>query len=161
MDATTLIRHIIETYEGLRVVEASEDVFFCYDPTGDLPDERFYSSTVATVATVVTGDHYDTISDLDHPGAYRVNIGLPKDAYTARLGTPPTVRDERGILDTGVDHAVRDRVLPHPHYASQYWVCVVAPGEETTDEVLRMLDEAYELVRRKYANHAARRHARS
>ncbi|RNL86477.1 DUF6194 family protein [Halostreptopolyspora alba] len=114
MDAHSLTRHITETYEGLRTFEYSGDTFFLYDPDGTLPDERFYS---LTIATVVTGDHHDTVSDLDHPGAYRVNIGLPRNSYTARLGPAPTVRDEAGILDTGYDYAERDLVLPHPHYA--------------------------------------------
>ncbi|MBB4930994.1 hypothetical protein F4561_001814 [Lipingzhangella halophila] len=156
MDATAMTHYITETFDGVRVVESSGDTFLFYDPEGDLPSERLFSFAIATV---VTSDSNDTVSDLDHPGAYRVNIGLPKGAYTARFGPAPAVRDEHGVLETGYDYAVRDRVLPHPHYASQHWVCVVSPGPETTGEVRRMLDEAHRFVARKHANNRARRAA--
>ncbi len=132
-------------------MEASEDTFFIYDPDGDLPPER-----QMPFATIVTDDNYDRVSDLGRPGAYRLNIGVTKATYTALFGTPPTRRDEDGVLDTGFDYSVRDRLMPHPFYASQYWVCVVTPSEETLDTVRPMIAEAHEFAARKYANHQAR-----
>lgn len=47
--------------------------------------------------------------------------------------------------------------MPHPHYASQYWVCVVSPSARTFDEEVRaLLEEAYEFAARKQANRRAR-----
>ncbi|MEV0697274.1 DUF6194 family protein [Saccharopolyspora sp. NPDC050389] len=152
MDATAMTRYIEETFDGVRAVENAGDTFFVHDPDGDLPDDRWMP-----FATIVTGDNYDTVSDLDHPGAYRINIGLTKDSFTARFGPAPTARDERGVLATEFDYAARDQVLPHPHYASQYWVCVVNPGPETTGEVRRLLDEAHDFAARKHANQKARK----
>ena len=62
------------------------------------------------------------------------------------------------MLDPDRDYAVLDTVLPHPVYASQYWVCVLVPGAETFETTVRpLLDEAYRLAVRKYENQAARR----
>ncbi|MEV0083579.1 DUF6194 family protein [Saccharopolyspora sp. NPDC050642] len=152
MDATAAKRYIEETFDGVRAVEHAGDAFFVHDPDGDLADDRWLP-----FATIVTGDHYEAVSGLDHPGAYRINIGLTKDSYTKRFGPAPTTRDESGVLVTGFDYAARDQVMPHPHYASQHWVCVVNPGPETADEVRRLLDEAHRFAARKHANQKARK----
>lgn len=132
-------------------MEASGDTFFLYDPDGDLPPER-----QMPFATIVTSDNYERVSRLDEPGAYRLNIGLTRATYTAMFGAAPTKRDDQGVLETGFDYAERDRVMPHPVYASQHWVCVVSPGEATFDAVRPLLAEAHEFAVRKHTNHARR-----
>ncbi len=134
-------RYIRESFDGVNAVDSSDDTFFLYDPDGDLPAER-----QIPFATTVTGDHYDNVSNLDRPGAYRLNIGLTKATYTAMFGTAPAP-----------DHAAVDTVMPHPTYASQHWVSVVNPGEATLDTVRTLLAEAHAFAARKYTNHQARR----
>ncbi len=155
MTASEMKRYICETFDGVNAIDASGDTFFLYDPDRDLPPERRQP-----FATIVTGDHYDTVSDLTRPGAYRLNIGLTKATYTARFGAPPTRRDTAGVLDTGYDHAAADTLMPHPIYASQHWVCVVDPGEATRHIIPALLAEAHAFAARKHANHRARRHDR-
>src|SRR5262245_50469987 len=130
MDATELRCYICETFEGVMAFDNSGDTFFIYDPDQDLPAER-----QLPFATIVTGDHYDSVSKLDRLGAYRINIGLTKATYAAWFGAVPTQRDASGVLNPGFDHAAVDTVLPHPTYASQHWVCVVNPGEATVETV--------------------------
>lgn len=146
--------HISSTFPGVRVMQAYGDTFFVYDPEGDLPPDR-----QLPFATIVTDDNYDRVSRLGGSDAYRLNIGLTKAGYTALFGAPPTERDDQGVFDTGHDYAERDRVLPHPVYASQHWVCVVSPGEATRAAVESMLAEAHAFAARKHANHRARRTA--
>lgn len=88
--------------------------------------------------------------------AYRLNIGLTKASYESRFGTPPTERDEHGVLDTGFDYSVRDELMPNPMYASQHWVCVVNPSEAIFQAVRPLLAEAYQFAVRKYGNQSAR-----
>ncbi|WP_210408081.1 DUF6194 family protein [Allokutzneria sp. NRRL B-24872] len=152
IEADDLRRHIMDSFAGTALLENAGDLFFIHDPDGDIPPERTFP-----YATIVTGDHYDTVSRLDEPGAYRLNIGLTKATYTALFGAAPTERDEKGVLDTGFDHDARDRIVPHPIYASQYWVSVVNPTESTMDTIRPMLVEAHEFVARKHANKRARR----
>jgi Family of unknown function (DUF6194) len=155
MDAHEMKRYLCSAFDGVATTEAFGDTFFAYDPYGDLPGDRFHP-----FATIVTGDHHDRASDLDRPGAYRLNIGLTTATYTAMFGAAPTSRDEHGVLQTPFDYTATDTVLPHPIYASQHWVCVVEPGEATMDTVRRLLAEAYGFAVRKFTNERARRAGR-
>jgi hypothetical protein len=150
MDADEMKRYV-EAFDGVDTADNQGDTFFVYDPAHDLPAQGWFP-----FATIVTGDHYDTVSDLSRPGAYRLNIGLTKATYVAMFGAAPKERDEAGVLLTGVDYAATDTLMPHPFYASQYWVSVVNPGGETLDTARKLLAEAYELAVRKYADRRAR-----
>jgi uncharacterized protein DUF6194 len=152
MDASEMKRYICGAFDGVNAVDGSGDTFLMYDPDGDLPPERQFP-----FATIVTGDHYDSVSELNTPGAYRINIGLTKATYVASFGAAPTQRDAGGVLDTGFDYAAVDTVMPHPIYASQHWVCVVNPGEATLETVQTLLAEAHRFAARKYANQQGRR----
>jgi hypothetical protein len=150
MNAEEMTRYLTETFTGIRTQEANGDTFVTYDPDGDLPADRWLP-----FATIVTGDGHDTVSDLDRPGAYRLNIGLTKAAYTALLGTAPTERDAQGVLVCDADHAARDTLMPHPFYGNQHWVAVVNP-ESALDTVKELLADAYGFAVRKHRNHRAR-----
>ncbi|WP_406054881.1 DUF6194 family protein [Kribbella sp. NBC_00889] len=140
---------LIRADDGLRVLEAQDDLFYLYDPAADLPPER-----QQPFATIVTGDHYEKVSRLDESGAWRLNIGLTKATYTSLFGPVPTERDIDWVLDSGHDYTQRDKLMPHPFYASQYWVCIVSPTE--LDPLKPLLTEAYAFAVRKYDRHRAR-----
>ncbi|MFI6761788.1 DUF6194 family protein [Micromonospora sp. NPDC050417] len=155
MDANEMKRYVCEAFDGVRALDSSGDTFLMYDPDGDLPAERQFP-----FATIVTGDHYDSVSRLNRPDTYRLNIGLTKATYTGSFGAVPTRRDADGVLETGLDYAVVDRLMPHPVYASQYWVCVVNPGTQTWETVQTLLTEAHGFAARKYTNQQGRREQR-
>ncbi len=139
----------IRRYDGIRLLEAQDDLFYLYDPEGDLPPER-----QQPFATIVTGDHYEKVSRLDDPGAWRLNLGLTKATYTSLFGPVPTERDADWVLDSGYDYAARDTLMPHPFYASQHWVAIVSPSDLTPLEP--RLAEAYDFAVRKHDKHQAR-----
>lgn len=143
------VDRLIRAHDGLRVLEAQDDLFYLYDPAADLPPER-----QQPFATIVTGDHYEQVSRLDEPGAWRLNLGLTKTTYTSLFGPVPTERDADWVLDSGHDYSERDKLMPHPFYAAQHWVCIVSPTDLAP--LLPLLTEAYEFAARKYANHQAR-----
>ncbi len=147
-----MLRYVAENLPGVDPMAAAGDTFFVYDPDRDVPDHL-----KLPFATLVTGDRYDRVSNLDRPGVYRLNIGVGKQTYRELFGVPPTERDADGVLDTGFDPSTLDRLLPHPVYASQHWVCVLAPSAATFETVRPLLAEAYELAVRKHRNQAARR----
>lgn len=151
LDAGDVVR-CIAARPGVVVVEVAGDAFLFHDPDADHPDDR-----MLPFATVVTGDRHDRASDLDREGAFRLNLGLTRATYRSLFGPPPTRRDEHGVLDTGFDHTVAGRLMPHPVYASQYWVCLVDPGRAVFEATLPLVAEAHELAARKYAGRRARR----
>jgi hypothetical protein len=140
MEIDELSRKILRTCPGAVVLETAGDLFFVHDPGGDLPDER-----KQPFATIVTGDRYDTVSALDRPGVYRLNVGVSRARY--------------GQLDLGADLTALDVFLPHPLYAAQHWVCVLNPGPRTLGLLDELIPEAHGLARRKVENWRARQAA--
>ncbi|MEU9608073.1 DUF6194 family protein [Streptomyces sp. NPDC048057] len=116
------------------------DAFFYYAPDGEVPRR------VQPYGTVVTKDYPDdTASDLDPPGRWRVNVHVDRATFRDLTGEEP-----RGA-DRPLDHAAVDVVLPHPVYGALGWICVVNPAQRTTDTVLRLLRDAHEAARSRFA----------
>lgn len=84
-------------------------------------------------------NEYDRVSNLDRPGIYRLNMGVSKNTFHALFGV------ER-INVTDYDFTALDKIMPHPEYARQYFVCVLSPGAETWQTTERLLAEAYDLA---------------
>ena len=134
LDAGAVVDYITRTFDGLDVVTASGDFYFFYDPEQSLPVNRRLP-----FATLVTGDNHDTVSQLNRPGVFRLNVGVDKDTYQAMFGPHPGPAGGDGIVDTGRDYATLDEILPHPVYAPMSWVCVLSPSEETFERVKPLL----------------------
>lgn len=132
----------IAALDGVRILVASVELgapesawgdMFVYD--GDGPTDGRHP-----FATVVVSDYpgFDTASDLDRPGAYRVNIHVGRERFRELLGYGPESHADSGAHD----HREPDRLLPHPVYAAQSWVSVVNPGTRTGVLVESLLAEA-------------------
>jgi hypothetical protein len=150
MDADAMAAYVVDGFEGVVEVRASGDSFFMYDPSDQADDRRF------PFATIVAGDRYDQVSELERPSAYRLSIGLPKAEYVARFGAPPSRRDGAADLEQSFDYTAMDQVMPHPVYGAQYWVCVLNPGEHTLGLVQELLTVAHAFAVRKHENRHAR-----
>lgn len=134
MDANAVAAYIRETFPGVETTTAYGYTFIFYGSERMLP--------FATIA--MADNEHDRVSDLDRDGACRLNIGVSRETYRALLGDDKPRLGPAGIIDGDHDFTLRDRILPHPHYAPQSWVCVVSPGEETFGVVRGLLREAYE-----------------
>lgn len=123
-DAAEITRYIVETFDGVDVARDRDiGTFFSRDPEKHWPN----------FATIVTNDEYDQFSNLDRAGVFRLNIGVGKATFLA------TVRSTQEP-----DYLQLDRLMPHPVYAKQRWICILNPSQETFDEVVKpLLAEAY------------------
>jgi hypothetical protein len=92
---------------------------------------------------------FDNASNLNRPDVFRLNIGVSRDAFRARVGHPPS-EDSTAVTDH--DFAALDRLMPHPVYARQSWLCVLNPGPETFEAVKPLLAEAYAIVAARHAS---------
>ena len=112
------------------------DSFITYDPDGTADQSRWQP-----FATVVTSDYpgFDTASQLDRPGVFRVNVSAGRELFAQILGYPPAEAEQH---QADVDHAAADVWLPHPVYAAQGWVCVLRPGPATTDRLRALLEQS-------------------
>ncbi len=151
MDQEAIIRYITETFEGVDVLQPTDgpgagDTFIFYDPQRNLDPTR--RMPFATIVTKDYGD-FDNASQLDRPDVFRLNIGVSRDTFRALFGTAP---GEQSATD---DYAALDRVMPHPVYAPQSFVCVLNPSADTFEAVKPLLADAYARV----ATRRARRQA--
>ena len=142
MNETEVTRYITTNFSGVDVVVASKeggapeiawgDSFFSYDPERNLEEARRFP-----FATIVTKDYgdFDNASNLDRPGVYRLNIGVSKETFAELFG------------DEGEhDFTALDRLLPHPIYGRNHWVCVLNPSDSTLNTIKPLLTEAYEIA---------------
>ena len=157
MNATETSRYILDTLKGVDMVDNGDAYFFFYNPDPDVPPDHQFP-----FATIVMSDNYDQFSDLNRPDVFRLNMGIGKQTFRARFGTPKLPSDREGATESGADESpfdftALDQVLPHPVYGRMYWVCVLNPGAETFETDVRpLLSEAYELAVGKYDRKAAR-----
>jgi hypothetical protein len=128
------IRNLLASLHGTRIVIGSAavgtpeshcgDTFCFYDPDATA-DQKLPFATIATHDT----PGWDEVSDLDRPGAFRVNLAVGRK-HQPDVGEP-------------IDYSVADTVLPHPQYAAQGWVAVVNPGASTAERVRELIGVAY------------------
>ena len=154
MTESEIVQFVTETFEGLAVVVASEadgtpeaawgDTFFYYDPDGSEPADRRIP-----FATIVTSDYegFDTESDLNRPGVFRVNAWVSKATFLDLFG-----RD----WQAGHDFAALDTPLPHPIYGAQSWVSILNPGPATSELTKTLLTEAHARAVARHERRAAR-----
>jgi Family of unknown function (DUF6194) len=83
---------------------------------------------------------------------FRLNIGVSRDTFRALFGPAPSAESDKS---TTYDFAALDRLMPHPVYAPQSWVCVLNPSPETFEAVKPLLAEAYSRVAARHASRQA------
>lgn len=144
MDETTVTQTILDVFPGTRAVTVWGDTFFYYNPDPARPDE-FYFATLKSA-----DDEYDNASGLNRPGAFRLNIGVGKETFFSLFESRPARPEAGANFDAAWDFTAADRLMPHPIYGHQYWVCVVNPGPATFAALRPLLDEAYGLAVEKF-----------
>lgn len=132
MDEEEIINYICHTFFGVETQENFGYTFFFYK-----------SERVMPFATLITADNeYDTISNLNRPGVYRLNIGVSRATFQALFGLEK--------IDPGrYDFTVCDLLMPHPEYAPQHFVCVLSPVN-TLPKTQELLTEAYQIAVRRF-----------
>ena len=139
MDETSIAQYIADTFAGVETDHNFGYTFFFYGPDHMLP-----------FATIAAADNeYDRVSNLDRPGVFRLNIGVSKQTFQELFGT--------GKVDlSAYDFTALDKIMPHPEYAAQNFVCVLSPSGLTLERVRALLAEAYELAVRRHSKRQKR-----
>ncbi len=156
MDQDAIIGYVTDTFADVVAIRPTDgpgdgDTFFYYDPEHDLDMTRQFP-----FATIVTKDYgdFDNTSQLNRAGVFRLNIGVGRDTFRTLFGFAP---GEFSAKSAEYDFAALDRLMPHPVYAPQSYVCVLNPGPETFEAVKAFLAEAYDIVADKHARKQNRR----
>jgi len=150
MDQDAIIQYITDTFAGVEVLRPSDgpgagDTFFFTAAQRDV-DPRHRQP----FATIVTKDYqnFDTSSQLDRPNVFRLNIGVSRDTFRTLFGYLP---GKQNAESAEYDYAALDRVMPHPVYAPQSWVCVLNPSLQTFETLKPLLAEAWSIVEARHS----------
>jgi hypothetical protein len=142
LDEAAITRYIATALPGVDVVVASReggapeiawgDSFFIYDPDRNLDDAHRFP-----FATIVTKDYgeFDNASNLDRPSVFRLNIGVSKETFAKLFGA-----------EGEHDFTALDRLMPHPVYGRNHFVCVLNPSEATFESIKPLLKEAHAIA---------------
>ena len=142
MDEDGIRQYIGTTFDGVDVEIGSPeagapelawgDTFFIYDPNREFEGARRFP-----FATIVIKDYgeFDNASQLNRPGIFRLNIGVSKGTYQRLFPD-----------DAEHDFTALDRLMPHPVYGRNHWVCVLNPSDATFHDVTPLLNEAYAIA---------------
>jgi hypothetical protein len=125
MNEAAVTKFITDTFEGAEVLTTSGGTFFFFGAERKIP-----------FATLTTNDEYDQFSDLNRPGAFRLNVGVSKSSFQSLFHSTETH-----------DFTAPDKIMPHPVYGKMYWVCVINPSAETFEAFRPLLAEAYALAK--------------
>ncbi len=112
---------------GLDNVQQSENYGYRFFFVGD--DHRLPFVTIAD-----SDNDYDSVSNLNRDGVFRINIGISKATFQSLLGDSSTEK---------VDYTVLDTFLPHPDYAKQHFVCILNPSQANADTTRQLIIEAH------------------
>ncbi|QFZ86407.1 hypothetical protein GFK26_28390 [Variovorax paradoxus] len=127
MTEDDITQHLIDTLGGCHFEVADDNTFFFHGADNKFP-----------FATIVTKDSaFDSASNLNRPGVFRLNVGVGKETFRALFGDAEP---------SGIDHTALDRLIPHPVYARMYWVSVINPSVATFETVKPLLAEARNLL---------------
>lgn len=91
-------------------------------------------------------NEFDTVSNLNREGIFRLNIGVSKETFKRLIS----------YLDgeAEVDYSMLNLFLPHPHYARQNFLSILNPVGENAEETKRLIIEAHSIAEARYQRKA-------
>ncbi len=135
MDESSVVEYITKTFPGVETGTDFGYTFFYYK-----------SDRIMPFATLIAADYdYDRVSNLDRPGVFRLNLGVSKQTFQSLFGAAKVDVND-------YDFTALDVIMPHPEYAQQHFICVLSPGEKTSERVRTLLAEAYDIAARRFAS---------
>lgn len=133
MNESEVVDYITKSLPEVETTTSYGYTFFFYRSERQLP-----------FATLIAADNeYDRISNLDRPGVFRLNIGVSRETFQSLFGTAK-------VDVSHYDFTALDVIMPHPEYAPQNFICVLSPGDATSERVHDLLAEAYDIAVRRF-----------
>jgi len=125
----------VETFvEQLDNVQREENYGYIFYFVGD--DHRRAFVTIAN-----SDNEYDSVSNLNREGVFRVNIGVSRKTFNTLIG------DSSSEI---IDYTVLDVFLPHPDYARQHFICILSPSTRSAETTKELIREAHAIAAARY-----------
>lgn len=116
---------------GLENVQREENYGYVFFFVGE--DHLLSFVTIANADS-----EWDSVSNLNREGVFRVNIGVSRETFDRLIG----VSSE----DDAVDYSVLNTFLPHPEYAKQNFICILNPDGENDEKTMELITEAHAIA---------------
>jgi hypothetical protein len=116
--------------EKLDNVQREENFGYIFYFVGD--DHRLAFVTIGH-----SDNEFDTVSNLNREGVFRVNIGVSRETYQSLFADTSS---------ENVDYSVLNVFLPHPHYSKQNFVCILNPTQENAEVTKKLILEAHSIA---------------
>lgn len=92
----------------------------------------------------------DGSSNLSREDIWCLNIGLRKTTFQHLFGEIPKRPTKGKTVDIQYDFTAVNTLIPHPVYAWMAWVRILNPSEESFEQILPLIQEAYDYAKDKY-----------
>ena len=92
---------------------------------------------VPFVSVASSDNEYDSVSNLNREGVYRINIGVGRETFDTLVGN---------MKSEDIDYAALDVLMPHPEYAKQHFVCILNPSGDNEAYTKELIVEAHSLA---------------
>jgi hypothetical protein len=92
---------------------------------------------LAFVTNAHSANDYETVSNLNREGVFRINIGVSRKTFNDLVGE---------ATYEPVDYSVLNTILPHPDYAKQNFICILNPAGENVEKTKQLIVEAHDLA---------------
>lgn len=116
--------------ESLKDVQREENFGYIFYFVGD--DHRLSFVTIAN-----SDNDYDSVSNLNRGGVFRINIGITKKTFESLLGD---------YSPEDIDYSALNMFLPHPDYAKQHYVCILNPAGGNVETTKQLIVEAHSIA---------------
>jgi len=129
-NASVLVQ-IASSGDGSPEIAWGDTFFFVRDKSGE-PKKMPFS-------TIVTKDYdgFDSDSNLNRGGLYRLNLEIEKDEFAKLFGFRP---DQFADNRSKFDFSSQDELFPHPLYGQNSWVSIINPGVNSSAQINALLD---------------------
>lgn len=136
MTPDDIISSVLECFNGAVEISSWGERSVFHNPGNALPRGTYF-------LTIKEHDGpNDRASQLDRKGVFRVNFSVNRSSYERLFGPKPARPPKGGVIDTGHNFTLLDRLGPHPTYAWMGWLSVLNPSADTFNELLPLIEES-------------------
>lgn len=135
-DNTDVLVQIANSGDGSPEIAWGDTFIYVRDKSGEPKKMPF--------TTIVTKDYegFDSDSNLNRPGLFRLNIEVGKGKFEELFGfCPKEMKENRSKFD----FTASNKLFPHPLYGDYGWVSIISPEENSASIVKSLL--GYSLAR--------------
>jgi hypothetical protein len=125
---------------SLKNVQQTENFGYTFFFIGD-------DQMVPFVTIAHTDNEYETVSNLNREGVFRINIGVSRKTFNDLVGE---------ATYEPVDYSVLNTILPHPDYAKQNFICILNPADENVEKTKQLITEAHALALARFQRKATK-----